>query len=293
MPRTPTHPDVTFRRDPDLPGVEVRVSSYAEHAFRRHSHEAYSVALLETGATTFDLSGTPHRGLAGQIVLIDPGAVHACNPDPDTTMTYRLFYIAPSWFEEVSAEVFESPPAHISLAPAVVDDPELFAAWRELHVAILEDAEGLEKESALVANIAATIDRYATDHPAMRETPASAEAVSRARDLLAERVAERVSLDELAAEAGMSRYHFLRVFRHAAGLPPHAFQTQLRVEIAKQLLADGEPIARVAAEVGFADQSHFTRVFRDFTGATPSQYQASHAADRPAIPFHTPDTPAR
>ncbi|HEY3317070.1 MAG TPA: AraC family transcriptional regulator [Coriobacteriia bacterium] len=275
MARTPTHPDVEFKRDPDLPGVEARVSRYAERAFRLHTHNEYSIALVESGATTFELHGEPHRGVAGQLVFVDPGAVHACNPDQDSTFAYRLFYIDARWFAEVAAEVFGDAPTRIALAPPVVDDPELFEAWHRLHVAIMEGAEGLEKESALVSNIAATIERYSAEPSAPQGAPAAGQAVAKVRDLLAERVAEKVSLDELAAEAGMSRYHFLRVFQHAAGLPPHAFQAQLRVEIAKQLLAGGEPIARVAAEVGFADQSHFTRVFREFTGATPRQYQAS------------------
>lgn len=278
MSRAPAHPDVVFRRDPDLPGVEVRSSSYAEHAFRRHSHEDFSVALIESGATTFELDGATHRAVAGQLVLVDPGAVHACNPDPDTTMAYRLFYIEPRWFEEVACEVFEKPPARLALRPAVVDDPPLFEAWRRLHVAVIEGAERLEKVSGLVSNIAATIERYSSEHLPARPAPAADRAVARARDVLAERAAERISLDELAAVAGMSRYHFLRVFQNAVGLPPHAFQCQLRVELAKQLLAKGERIARVAGEVGFADQSHFTRVFRQYTGATPSQYRSSPGA---------------
>lgn len=65
------------------------------------------------------------------------------------------------------------------------------------------------------------------------------------------------------------------MFQAATGLSPHAYQNQLRVDLGKRLLAEGMDLSRVAAEAGFADQSHFTRVFRQYTGATPSQYRAS------------------
>lgn len=282
MPRPPANADVVFHRDPDLPGVELRLSSYSEHAFRKHSHDAYSIALVEEGASSFELAGTMHRAVAGQLVFVDPEAVHACNPDSDTKLTYRLFYIDARWFDDIGAEVLDPSPGRISLAPPVASDAELFGAWRNLHVAILECAPALEKESALVSNIATTIERYATGRAASRSAPVAEGAVAKAREVLTERLAERVSLDELASSAGLSRFHLLRVFREATGLPPHAFQSQLRVEAAKRLLAAGEPIVRVATQVGFADQSHFTRVFREFTGATPSQYRASRREIAPA-----------
>ena len=96
-----------------------------------------------------------------------------------------------------------------------------------------------------------------------------------AREYLADNVAEKVSLEELSGVAGVSRYHLLRLFKNGTGLPPHAFQTQLRVERAKVLLRKGWAPVQVAMETGFADQSHFTHKFRQFTGITPRQYQTA------------------
>ena len=78
---------------------------------------------------------------------------------------------------------------------------------------------------------------------------------------------------ELAHACGVSPTHLPRVFRQSHGLTPLAYQNQLRVELAKRLLAEGVPIARVSAEAGFADQSHLNRVFRRYAGATPRQYK--------------------
>lgn len=95
-----------------------------------------------------------------------------------------------------------------------------------------------------------------------------------AREFLEANAEQDVSLVRLAAVAGLSPFHLVRVFREAVGLPPHAYLDQVRVERAKGLLSAGLPIARAAAEAGFADQSHLTRRFKRLVGVTPGQYRA-------------------
>jgi AraC-like DNA-binding protein len=96
--------------------------------------------------------------------------------------------------------------------------------------------------------------------------------VRRARAHLRERWDQRVSLAELSAAAGLSRFELVRRFREQNGVTPHAFQTNLRVEQARRLLAAGVPPAQVAARCGFADQPHLTRVFKRAVGVTPARY---------------------
>jgi AraC-like DNA-binding protein len=91
-------------------------------------------------------------------------------------------------------------------------------------------------------------------------------------DYLMGNLARNVSLQELSQRCGLSPYHFLRAFHRRYGLPPHTYQLQQRIVLAKHLLARGMSIAQAAAEVGFADQSHFTRKFKALVGATPRQY---------------------
>lgn len=352
MSRTPRHAAVRFWRDPDLPEVEVRRSSYNEETFRRHTHAAYSIGIMDGGAASFMLEGAPHRAVAGQLVLIEPDRVHACNPDRDTFFAYRMFYVDPAWLAELAgqaelaelaklaelepaAEVPEHPtpacsqgesdgktnpgeraesdergepgasgPPADCARPAplprfrkpVVDCVQSMAAWSNLYDAVSRGGSVLEKQSLLVQAAELLLARHclpvtgagsATTHTnpadasplettAPFETSAIIEAV---RSHLRDHMADPVRLDDLARLAGRSRCHLLRMFQQATGLPPHAYQTQLRVEAAKGLLAAGHAISHVATETGFSDQSHFSRVFRDLTGATPRQYQQGGADD--------------
>ena len=269
MARSPKHDDVSFWRDPDLPGVEIRYSSYGEHAFKKHVHETYSIGVMEHGRTTFVLEGDTFVAEAGHMVVMNPLAVHSCNPDPGVDMTYRMFYVGAEWLEEAAAVPgLDGPPR---FGVPVLDDPELADHWRGLHEAVKEGADRLEKQSLLLVGLDMLLDRHLFRGGA-RPDPAP-EGVARARSHLHLHPTDKVGLDELAELAGLSRCHLLRVFQQTVGLPPHAYQTQLRVELAKKLLAQGMPLIDVALEAGFVDQSHFTRRFRAFTGATPRQYQ--------------------
>lgn len=273
MGKKPANTDVQFWRDPDLPGVEVRFSSYAGEAFREHTHSAWSIGFLESGRTTFSLEGEPYTAEAGQMVFIGPEVVHACNPDPDSDMTYRMFYVDVPLVKSVAVEVLGSDGVVVFPKP-VVGDPDLLKQWRTLHEAIIEGSGRLEKESLLIQALADCITRHGES--GSPRTPADDErAVAAVKAHLAADPARKVRLDELTEVAHLSRYHLLRVFQAATGLPPHAYQNQLRVDLGKRLLAEGEPISRAAVEAGFADQSHFSRVFKQYTGATPKQYQAS------------------
>ena len=78
----------------------------------------------------------------------------------------------------------------------------------------------------------------------------------------------------LAKESGYSRVHFLRMFRAATGYPPHNYLLNLRVERARELLANPTlSLTDIALECGFSSHSHLSRVFRQVLGATPSEYR--------------------
>ena len=101
----------------------------------------------------------------------------------------------------------------------------------------------------------------------------------RIRAYVENNIGEPISLPDLARVAGVSRFHFARLFRRRTGESPMSYVVRSRIERAKLLLLAGEQkIADIAAALGFADQSHFTRTFRRLVGMSPSEFGRSRTA---------------
>lgn len=96
----------------------------------------------------------------------------------------------------------------------------------------------------------------------------------RAKELLMSRLNGEITLEELARECGLSRSHFARAFKQTTGESAHRWLIARRVERARELLLNSElPIAEIGSQLGFADQSHFTRVFHRSVGMTPAAWR--------------------
>ncbi len=117
------------------------------------------------------------------------------------------------------------------------------------------------------------IRRYADTRHALAPLRRERERVRRVRAYPHDNYAENVTLAELADLAHVSPYHLHRLFCQEVGIAPHRYQTQVRVDRAKTLLAQGLPISQVAVETGFADQSHLTRHFKRLVHVTPGRYR--------------------
>ena len=99
-------------------------------------------------------------------------------------------------------------------------------------------------------------------------------AFQRAREYILTHLAENISNSALAELVGLSAFHFARAFRQSAGVSPHRFLLESRVERVKQLLVESDlPIVQIAILAGFADQSHCTRQFRKIAGITPGMFR--------------------
>jgi len=103
--------------------------------------------------------------------------------------------------------------------------------------------------------------------------------LARAVALIDERLDVPLGVEEIAAAAHLSPFHFARMFRRSAGCSPHEYITRRRLEKAKQLLSESDlPIQAVAHTVGYRTQAHFTRVIHEGTGTTPRRYRVTRRA---------------
>ncbi len=240
----------------------------------RHSHDEYQFCLSLNFPGQYFYRGVYTPVPSGALSVIHPGELHSAH-DPctrDRVAAYRVLQVPVALLEELNAQMG----ARRRRAPffaVVTTDDDLVRLFADYHRGSQSDASALQREHALYALLSHWLARYSDAEVAVEFPPAAPQAVGRAHDYLMDHLGHNVSTAVLAEVSGLAPYRLHRLFERSYGLPPHRYLLQARMERAKRLLAAGSRPAQVAAELGFADQSHFGRHFRRWTGISPSRYR--------------------
>lgn len=254
-----------------LEGLDLLHASYTRQEFSRHSHEGYALGVIEDGALGFRYLHRDHVACKGDVNMVVPGECHDGRPVAPQGWTYRMLYLSADLVRDAARELDLGLP---DFRAGVLRDPALASAIRSTHICLSDSGACiLEKESRLLLLLTQWIHAHAERRGKTGRTGPEHAAVRRVKELLAARCGENPNLADIAGAAGLSPFHLLRVFAEATGQTPHAFLTQLRVDRAKALLPTALPLARIAAECGFSDQSHMTRLFRRQFGITPGNFR--------------------
>ena len=252
---------------------EIVHAHYVRHSFARHTHETYVIGLVEQGVQTFACGGQNLCTPAGHIFLINPGEAHTGESGTEAGYVYRTFYPSAAMLGRLSDEMSgRSSERMPNLTRLVVKDGELSRRLSAFHLAAAMHKPLLERETQMLSAMALLIRRYADANLPRRAATAAGLPVRRARDYLEAAYDHNITLTDLAGVAGVSRFHLARSFTAELGIPPHAYLESVRARHARALIAAGHPLADVALDVGYPDQSHLTRRFKRFVGMTPGQY---------------------
>lgn len=270
-----TQEHTRFWHDPTLSDLELLHATYITHSFAPHIHEHYVVGVIEQGVEQFDCHKKRHVAPAGSIVFVNPGEVHTGSAAIEQGYTYRALYPSVDLFQRAASDVVGRERGLPFFRNHVVHDPELAALLSRSHRIFEGPSSALERESQLLWSLAQLIVRHADDRPIIRELTNEHTSIQKARNYLDEHYAENISLGQLAALVNLSPFHLLRAFRNQVGLPPHTYQTQVRVTQARHLLRLHVSCIDTALAVGFADQSHFSKHFKRIVGVPPGQYWRS------------------
>lgn len=246
---------------PAVPGIaEVFHARFGEHAYPAHTHDTWTLLLVDTGTVAFDLARHEHGAMRSLVTLLPPHVPHDGRAATPAGFRKRVLYL--------EADVLGP-----ELVGRAVDEPGLRDALLRDRISRLHGAL-TRSDLEAASRLALVVDRL-RQHLSGRvaavpvRDPGLASAL---RDLLDTSVASGLSLSDASTTLGASQEHLVRAFTRAYGLPPHRYLTGRRVDLARRLLLDGMPPAEVATAAGFYDQSHLTRHFTRMLATTPTRF---------------------
>lgn len=246
------------------------------HSFAKHTHEAFGIGYMYSGAQK-SASG---RGMveagAGNIITVNPREVHDGHPIGDGPRGWNMLYFTPDLIAKAASDLSDHASTTFEFTRPVMDSPHVRHCFGALFAAItdgtMETAQLRREEMLLLMLHHAMI---MPGEPATKSNARTAVAharIKRAKSLLDDSPTDSHSLEGLADTAGLSKFQTLRDFTRATGLTPHAYLVQRRIDLAREMIKSGDSLADIASAAGFADQSHLNRHFVRAFGMTPGRY---------------------
>lgn len=231
----------------------------------------YQIGHIKQGQGTFFQGDAILPITADQFYRVHPGNLHSGKPDFETGWAADVVVVKTDYVAEICRFEPDLPAYTPMVTTNAEENAELNRNFRKV-LDVLQDAEQdlILKESNLYYAIYNLITLSTQQHPAKSESITTHAAIKRAQTFIEENFKTNFSLDELAKQVYLSKFHLLRIFKQHLGISPGLYQIQLRLNEARKLIFKDLSLTEVALELGFSDQAHFTNTFKRYSnGASP------------------------
>lgn len=240
-----------------------------DHVFPCHIHRSYILGTVTSGKRIFLVEGKETGISAPDCFIINPFQAHSCRWQGKAGHDYRVISVNRNVMRKAYQYVFGQ--GGLPNFPSIrISDPFITDLLREL----LDRVEPgvLPDEEALFNFLVILIRKFSGKKPAdelfLEKTPY----VNQVSKYIEKNAGQQIELDLLSRMVHISPFHLNRIFREKIGIPPKAYLLQVRIKKSVNLLLETRSISRVALEMGFADQSHFSRFFKRNVGVSPGRF---------------------
>lgn len=253
---------------PRVPGVaEVFHARMTSHVYPMHTHESWTLLIVDDGMVRYDLDRQEHGALHQVVTLLPPQVPHNGRAATVDGFRKRVIYLEPSQLPE-------------SLIGRAVGKPVLVDSLlrqriHQLHEVLGTPGEEFEAESRL-AFVAERLRQHLSQgaDPAQSATH-GVDIAHQLREFIDASFREKLTLRQASDALHAHPAHLVRVFSREFGISPHKYLTSRRVDLARGLLLEGMPPGLAAVTVGFFDQAHLNRHFKQVLGTSPGKYAIS------------------
>lgn len=260
------------------PQITVRHTVAAFCEFEPHSHSSFTVTAALAGRMGVVIGERSFELSAGEAALTNAGQSHSARA---SGIEFVSIGLSPVLVNELAAEIgLTRASADIVFRRSIVRDETITGLARAIvseisaqqvgHAAMLD---ALARQVAICLLRSHLTVRKSDQIELSRAGPVDRR-LRRAIEFMHDNFGREIAVEEIASAAYLSEYHFARLFKQISGITPHVYLANLRLERARNLLAESAlPISEIASMVGYQSQSHFTKMFKSVTGVTPRVYR--------------------
>jgi AraC-like DNA-binding protein len=265
----------TLLERPSLTVSDFRCTALAGEKPFVEQHRCHSISYVRKGSFGYHACGKSHELVAGSVLIGSPGTEFICTHDHVCGDECLSFFFEPELIETIGADAAAW---QVGAAPPL---PELMVLGELAQTAADGSSDiGLDEVGQLIALRLVEVVTGKTRPTARLTTRDRGRAVDAALWLDANSH-RQVELDDTAAQAGLSPFHFLRLFSSVLGVTPHQYLVRSRLRHAAKLLADDDKaVTDIAYDVGFGDLSNFVRTFHRAAGTSPLKFRRASRGER-------------
>lgn len=270
-----------YWRSTEVADIDFLTATYTPAQVNCHFHHGFTISVVEEGVLPLLIKQHRFDVHRGDVLLLGPEVPHgfACTHYDGLcrykTLTRPLCNLPP-WLGKALAREYNS--------VCVITDCQLWGLFletvRKAELGEAPDAHFLQELCGnLLSDIANnTLFKFDVKSPHIRLV----------KKYLDQNYSGNSTIRELSDAVGLSSRHFTRLFKQELGMPPHMYINQLRVNKAREMLGKRRNMAGIAYELGFSDQSHFSKTFRKLTGVSPARYASFPAGAEQFTRKHSP-----
>lgn len=235
--------------------------------FTKHFHETYTIGLTHGGLfKSINLNQTT-LAYKYSTRIINPSEVHYGDSN---SWKYTNFYPEVSLMAQIYEQMFFDKKIPI-FEKHIIEDITLYNLLLNFFVSTYKKEESIVIESNLILALSYLIKNYTYQTKEFNEIFDNKNIIKNSIEYIKDTLDLNISLEELAKNSNLSKYHFLRVFKKNTGLTPHHYILTQKIHKAKTLVLKGQSLSEAGLNVGFNDQSHFIRNFRKIYGYSPKE----------------------
>lgn len=256
--------------DRHVSGLSLLQADFTTHQYPPHSHEAFVIAVTEVGGSVIKSRGRVEEAHASRLFVFNPAEPHAGWMGRSRRWRYRSLYLERAAIAELAHGLgIEDVPY---FTRNLFADADLVDGFLALHRALEAGRDVFRERELLVGTFGTLFWRHGSGGGRIAPAPDDSTRFRKAIALMEARHGEPLRLEAVASEVDLSIFQLIGLFKRVAGLTPHAYLTQLRLDAACRGLRRGNPLADVATAAGFYDQSALNRNFKRIYGITPLQF---------------------